>query len=84
MISGEHRRFFLCIPANKQRPKKTARLPFLHAHATIVRVRTPYETSACKYCFRALTWQSHGERTLKVRSIHLPRTKRTIHATAHP
>jgi len=43
-----------------------------------VRVRTPYVSSECKY-FRTLTWQSHVERTLSVRTTHLTRTCNRLH-----
>jgi len=41
-----------------------SRTPPLHALTTEERVRTPYVISACKYCLRKLTWQSHGDLTL--------------------
>jgi len=47
-----------------------ARSLYLNPHTNFVRVITMYVSSACKYCLRVLTWQSHRERTLSVRTTH--------------
>jgi hypothetical protein len=40
--------------------------PHLHALTTGEQVRTPYVSSASKYCLRTLTWQLHGDFTLQL------------------
>ena len=48
----------------------------LHVLTTYELARTSYMRSTCKYGLRSISWQSQGDRTLKVRCKHVKLTRR--------